>query len=134
MELLPSRGKAIPTNRRSFNAKAVWSQYASTRPFAAASPELECVAFHVRNRDTIIAEATKVLTNMDQDEIEAALREVLAALLEEGGDVTRLSGNARDLAGYLDERLCVPRDMGVLPAATLRTLAAAAPKPRIASR
>ena len=73
---------------------------------------------------------------MNLEEIDSALREVLAALQEgEVKDiVSSLSGNARELASHLDEQLCVPRDMGALPAATLRTLAIAAPKPRITSR
>lgn len=135
-DLLPSRGKAIPTNRPKLKAENIWKQYASTRPHVADTPELECVSFYVRNRDAIIADATKDLSNMSADEIEGALREVLAALME-GADaqvVAKLSGNARELATYLDEKLCVPRDMGVLPASVLRTLALAAPKPRIASR
>ncbi|CAB9517681.1 glutathione Stransferase [Seminavis robusta] len=133
--LLPSRGSAIPTNRRNFNADAVWKEYASTRPHVAESPTLECVSHYVRNRESIVTNAAQVLTNMSPEEIEQALREVLGALLEGGDDVvSKLSGNARELTSHLNEQLCVPRDMGVLPAAKLRTLAAAAPKPRIASR
>jgi glutathione S-transferase len=134
VELLSSRGKAIPTNRPKFNADAVWKAFASTRPHVAASRELECVSFYVRNRDAIIGQAVKALTNMSAEELDQALREVLTTLLEGGASVSSLSGNARDIAAFLDERLCVPRDMGVLPAATLRMLATAAPKPRIASR
>lgn len=137
-ELLPSRGNPIPTNRRKFDADKTWAEYATstTRPYLAASRELECVAFYVRNRKSVIADAVTTLTNMDANEVDSALREILASLLEGGGaDVVKsLSGNARDLLSYLDETLRVPRDMGLLPAATLRTLAAAAPKPRIASR
>jgi glutathione S-transferase len=135
--LSSSRGKKsiFPINRPKFNADAVWKAYASTRPHVAVSRELECVSFHVRNRDAILEQAAKVLTNMSQEELDQALREVLTTLLEGGSSsVTGLSGNARDITAFLDERLCVPRDMGVLPATTLRTLAAAAPKPRIASR
>ena len=135
----PGTTAAIPTKRRTFNTKAVWNQYARTRPHVAESPELECAAYYVRNRATIITQAAADIATMSENEIESALLEVLGALLESGGVddpsvVSSLSGNARELASYLEERLCVPRDMGALPAAALRTLAAAAPKPRIASR
>ena len=130
---------AIPTKRRSFNAAAVWSDYARTRPYVASSPEMECAAYYIRNRDRVIANAAAVIPSMQEEEVASALREVLAAILEIGGDgdisvTNSLSGNARELVSYLDETLSVPRDMGALPAASLRTLAAAAPKPRIASR
>jgi len=137
VDLLPPRSKAIPTNRRKFDADAVWSQYISTRPHVAASPELECAAFYIRNRESVIDQASSKLTNMSVDEIEQALREILAALSASSSgenDVSGLSGNSRELASFLDSILSVPRDMGLLPAATLRNLVAAAPKPRIASR
>jgi glutathione S-transferase len=144
--LLPvPRGMAnlIPFNRKTFPKHAMWEQYAKSRPHVAKTPELECVAYYVRNRDTILQQAatSKVLSNMmNPEEMDVALRELLEAIVQMGSSTTTvdpasivssLSGNARDLVSYLEERLSVPRDMGALPAAALRKLVAVAPKPRI---
>jgi glutathione S-transferase len=130
VDLLPVRGARIPTNRKSLDAKAVWKQYAVNKPWMSNTPEEECVAFIVRHRDAIIADMMTSVS-LSEGERDSALREVIAALLD--GDATQMSTNARDVAAALEDRLMVPRDMGILPAATLRTLVAAAPKPQIST-
>ena len=81
-----------------------------------------------RNRDNLISDATAAMS-LEEDEVDIALREVIAALLN---DKVKLSGNAREVAAFVNERIAVPRDMGMLPAATLARLVAVAPAPRIA--
>jgi hypothetical protein len=79
----------------------------------------------------IIEKAGRKL-KMEADELDEALREVIGTLLDGGGsDGLKLSGNARDVAAFLDYQLRAPRDMGAIPAASLRTLVASAPQPRI---
>jgi hypothetical protein len=120
VDLLPVRGARIPTNRKSFDANAVWNKYAENKPWISDTPEKECVAFIVRHRDAILADVT-MTSPLSLGEIDSALREVL-------------SNHARDVAAALEDRLMVPRDMGILPAATLRSLVAAgAPKGQIST-
>ena len=127
VDLLPVRGTVIPTNRKSLNAKMVWKQYINNKPWMSNTPEEECVQFIVRNRDSIMADTVSRLGTLSENEIDEALREVIAVLLT--GDTTKqLSVNARDVAANLEDQLMVPRDMGVLPAATLRMLVASATK------
>jgi glutathione S-transferase len=131
VDLLPVRGARIPTNRKSFDANAVWNKYAENKPWISDTPEKECVAFIVRHRDAILADVT-MTSPLSLGEIDSALREVIAALLD--GESTQLSNHARDVAAALEDRLMVPRDMGILPAATLRSLVAAgAPKGQIST-
>jgi glutathione S-transferase len=136
VDLLPPRGSADPLKRRKFNGDKVWEEYKRGKPYVCETSQLECIAFYVRNRERIISEATRSLANMNHDEIEQALLEVLGVVLEnEDKDaISKMSGNARELATYLNEKLRVPRDMGALPASAMRTLTATAPKPRISSR
>jgi glutathione S-transferase len=127
VDLLPVRGTVIPTNRKSLNAKMVWKQYINNKPWMSNTPEEECVQFIVRNRDSIMADTVSRLGTLSENEIDEALREVIAVLLT--GDTTKqLSVNAKDVAANLEDQLMVPRDMGVLPAATLRMLVASATK------
>ena len=115
----------IPTdvNEKGFDAKDLWNAYRKGKPYLARTPSEECAARIVRNRNTILS----VLD--PNEENNAALREICAALV---GSEASLSGNARDVADFLANKwLSVPRDMGVLPAAALRSLVAVAPKPRI---
>eukprot|EP00619_Florenciella_sp_RCC1007_P018307 CAMPEP_0205943990 /NCGR_PEP_ID=MMETSP1325-20131115/61959_1 /ASSEMBLY_ACC=CAM_ASM_000708 /TAXON_ID=236786 /ORGANISM="Florenciella sp., Strain RCC1007" /LENGTH=59 /DNA_ID=CAMNT_0053314845 /DNA_START=1 /DNA_END=180 /DNA_ORIENTATION=- len=53
------------------------------------------------------------------------MREVVAAVLD-GTDGEKLSDDASKLAVFLDDRVCVPRDVGYVPVQGLRVLARAA--------
>jgi glutathione S-transferase len=132
IDLLPSRGKRVPKNRRGDGATKLWEEYKKKRPYLCETPEEECVAHIVRQRERIMTDAASEL-RLDADEVDQALRETVAGLLG-NIDVSKLSGNARDVASFLDKQLRVPRDMGMIPAASLRALVAAAPKPRIKQR
>lgn len=136
VDLLPPRGSPNPLKRRFFNGEKVWNEYKQGKPYVCDTSELECVAYYVRNRERIVSEAAQALTNMNTDEIEQALLEILGAILEkdDANIASKLSGNARELANYLNDQLRVPRDMGALPAAAMRALVVTAPKPRISSR
>jgi hypothetical protein len=49
------------------------------------------------------------------------MRELVQVLLDD--DNTLLTDRAAALAGFLDNRMCVPRDMGAMPAAAIKQLA-----------
>lgn len=110
---------------------SLWKQYTETRPWLADSPEEECVAFLVRNRETLIADAVAALS-LDADEVDTALREVIGTLLDDKNDGEKLSGNARDVAAFARQQIWIPRDMGIVPAATLSRIVERSPAPRIA--
>uniref|UniRef100_A0A7S2UDM2 GST C-terminal domain-containing protein n=1 Tax=Attheya septentrionalis TaxID=420275 RepID=A0A7S2UDM2_9STRA len=124
----------------------LWNQYTQNRPWLAPTPEAECVAFFVRHRTAILEEALEQTKQMTEDEADVAFRHVLEQLLlvSENDDddvkhdmdhvsimVFSLSEHAKEMLHFLDQRLQVPRDMGMLPASTLRSFAAALPKPSI---
>lgn len=132
VELLPFQGQRIPTDRRRFDANAVWKKYAENKPYVAATPEKECAAFLIRNRDAIVQAFTTTGTKIDVNEVDDALREVVSVLdtdEEEDDAASKLSGDAQEMVSFLDETyLRTPRDMGVLPAAAIRKLAIAVPQ------
>jgi hypothetical protein len=132
VDLFPSRGKRVPLNRLGDKTTALWNEYRKTRAWACETPARECVAHIVRHRDQILAEAVDVedLKELDKDEIDQALLETVGALLGRI-EASKLSRKATLTLAFLDSRLRVPRDMGMIPAATLRALAVTAPKPRI---
>jgi glutathione S-transferase len=123
-------------------AQKLWDKYRQTRPYLCQTPHEECVAHIVRNREAIIDKLRSSTNNTPQQrlprlggsltrqDIDDALRETAFALLGKMA-ASKLSGNARDVAAFLNEQLVAPRDMGILPIATIRNLVAAAPKPRI---
>jgi hypothetical protein len=100
-----------------------------------------CVALFVRHRTVILEEALEQTKQMTEDEVDVAFRQVLEQLLlvSENDDdddanhdmdhvsiiAVSLSEHAKEMLHFLDQRLQVPRDMGMLPASTLRSLAAA---------
>lgn len=123
---------------------AQWREYAKPRPWVAESPAAEAAAAIVRNRHAIVrdAQAYGALASgkeggADEAEYDLALRAVATMLSaapdatdqplkEEGGGGMRGTeatvAGAAALAAYLDDRLCVPRDMGAPPALAIRQL------------
>eukprot|EP00930_Biecheleria_cincta_P087903 TRINITY_DN77142_c0_g1_i1.p1 TRINITY_DN77142_c0_g1~~TRINITY_DN77142_c0_g1_i1.p1 ORF type:complete len:272 (+),score=51.83 TRINITY_DN77142_c0_g1_i1:394-1209(+) len=98
-----------------------WTNYASTRPYVASSPEKEAAARVVRNHDAIAADAI-ARGSLTEAEADSALRG-LAALLAGVGTEADAGPGVRAAAKYIDDRMCVPRDMGVLPSRAVRSLA-----------
>jgi glutathione S-transferase len=132
VDLFPSRGKRVPLNRLGDKTTALWNEYRKTRPYLCETPAMECVAHIVRHRDQILTEAVNVddLKEFDKDELDQALLETVGALLGRI-EAAELSGKAREVVAFLDSRLRVPRDMGMIPAAALRALVVTAPKSTI---
>ena len=115
---------------------ATWRAYAASRPDTAASPALQAAATIIANRQAIVADARQRPTAygsvpyiheaFSATEIDAALR-VLASLLSTSDTDEEdqrwhwaVATPAVDaVAAYLDERVCVPRDMGAPPAAEI---------------
>lgn len=99
-----------------------WEAYAASRSFVARTPQEEAAARLVRNHAAIIADAVK-RGSLAEAEADSALRG-LAMLLAGKSDEAEADPSVVAAAIYLDERMCVPRDMGVLPSRVVRGLAA----------
>jgi len=111
----------------------IWKQYAKTRPYVAASPNEEAALIITRNRNAIIKDAVhqrKIKNNnydlpTDEEELNAILRELVHVLCTNTPDYENLQNAKRvgAFAAFLDERMCVPRDMGCLSAAHIKKIA-----------
>ena len=97
-----------------------WEAYVETRPYLGATPAEACAGRLLRNAGPIKADAIRK-GGADCETADDALREVVAALLD--GEMGKLSDEGAKLARFLDNRICVPRDMGCLPVQGLRALA-----------
>lgn len=113
----------------------LWDKYKEGRGHVAETPAAEAAQIITRNREAIIADTFKRAT-MDRKwkqtdlpstptDVDETLRELVDVLLNDDGDLlTNASRRAvGSLAAFLDERMCVPRDMGAMPAATIKVLA-----------
>ena len=105
----------------------LWSSYSSDRDFVAETASKEAAAIVFRNRDAILNDTLKHASRFgemclkSEGNLEGYLIEVVEALAMGGGG--RLSEGGQALARWLDQRMCVPRDMGVPPASCVKLLA-----------
>ena len=112
----------------------LWDTYSATRPYIASSLSEEAAAVLVRNREAICRDVAKncnvpSLSN-DQETLEQAMRSLSVLLCGEStfseAAIAACEENCgtevRSLAAFLDERMCVPRDMGALSAACFKRL------------
>ena len=112
----------------------LWKKYASTRPYVAPTPHLEAASIITRNRGAISQDVWKQSEKPawkerglphSPDTADVAVRE-LVTLLINGGDLDGVAMSVEylgTLATFLDERMCVPRDMGAMSAVTIKDLA-----------
>jgi len=101
-----------------------WASFAESKPYVARTACEEAAARIVRNRQAIAADAVKQRA-LEEGNVDNALRHVVELLLQDHGDMGAKCSDPAVAAAvaYFDERLCVPRDMGLLPARALRSLA-----------
>ena len=109
----------------------VWARYAAARPHVASSPAGEAAVALVRNRREILADAARWAEEVGYvvcsvEELDMGLQ-TLAWILSGGDDLSQReelldSTSVVLLSEYLNERLCVPRDMGAPAAAAIREL------------
>lgn len=107
----------------------VWEEYARDRPHVAATPAAEAALTIVRNRGPIVKDAIKRSTEANwkdlpnlpktPEDIEAALHDLALTLIAEQDPTP----TARALASFLNDRMCVPRDMGAMSAACIQSIA-----------
>lgn len=97
----------------------------------ANSPYWDVATIITQNRGPIIKDAQKRM-DMDESVLDAALSGLVTRLVECDGDTFPLYLEGEDMAiteqvakiaAYLDDRMCVPRDMGAMSASVLKTVA-----------
>jgi len=108
----------------------LWTEYISSRPYLADSPQGEAALVMTRNRDAISVDTLKRADSSpwkdkglptSESELDGAMREMVQVLIQNGDASVSVSVGA--LAGFLDERMCVPRDMGAMSASAIKQLA-----------
>ena len=100
----------------------------------AASPSEEAAAVLIRNREMIAKDIVKNCDDPalvgDSEILDEAMRSLAVVLMDRNGpseDVVRAceerrGTELRSLAAFLDERMCVPRDMGAPSAACFKRI------------
>ena len=111
---------------------SLWHDYASSRPFVASSPAAQAALIVTGNRDKIVADLLKRAGSTDIPDLPSTEQsankslQTLVSLLLEQCTAHDLDGDVKAdaaLARYLDDRMCVPRDMGAISAACIKKLA-----------
>ena len=123
-ELKRQETKPLSADERA-DQQRLWDEYAVDRPYVAASPNTEAAAVLIRNRGNIRKDALKNYNDGDTiTDLDEGMRSLAVLLCDEGSfsqervDACRerCGESARSLAAFLNERMCVPRDMGALSA------------------
>jgi len=124
------------SKEESMKQQKLWDEYRIERPYLAPTASAEAAATIVRNREAIIADVEKQCkfdmkwqAELSGNDIDMSLRELAALLVVDIKTIIRISRDANlkrqvgSMASFLDERLCVPRDMGSMSAFSIRQIA-----------
>lgn len=107
--------------RKNPKAEELWNEYKESRPWLGDTPANEVALYLLRNHDDIVSDAATSL-DMSEDVVDEALREVIQLLVDGSVTTGDLSENAKQLARFANERIEVPRDLGMIPALALGKL------------
>jgi hypothetical protein len=127
---MDERARQEALNAESTIDQELWTEYISSRPYLAATPEAEAASTMTRNREAIFGDvlkrpggsAWKGGLRTTESNLDEALRALVCALLVNDTDV-KSTPDVGALASFLDERMCVPRDMGAMSASAIKKLA-----------
>ena len=110
----------------------LWKEYSKNRPWLASTPAKEAASVIWKNKDYIVKDVQKFIKAPfnrtalpNGPALDIALRELVSLLLTAGTfqDMENISHNTAVIAAFLDERMCVPRDMGAPCAFTIKRIA-----------
>jgi len=122
--------------------QALWEEYISTRPYLAKTPSAEAGRILISNREAIVKDTLKRASTLEGSglplESEKGLDNAMLALAtiliygdEDDGQYDDMEIAAKEathvkgvyaMANFLDERMCVPRDMGTMSANAIKRL------------
>jgi len=121
--------------------QTLWDEYRSTRPYLAKTPSAEAGRVLLSNRNAIITDTLKRASSLDgsglpldEDGLDASMKALAILLIygsEDDGHYDSLAVASKEavdvkgvfeLAKFLDERMCVPRDMGAMSADCIKRL------------
>lgn len=124
------------------NEQKLWDEFRDSRPFLANTPSAEAGHILMKNHDAIMTDTLKranVLQDtgipLNEKGLDRAMRALATILVygskEDGyyNDLEMMANEAREVEGvyamakFLDERMCVPRDMGMMSADAVKRLA-----------
>ena len=119
----------------------MWDEYTSIRQYLADTPSTEAGRVLLSNRDAIVKDTLKRADKLegtgiplDEKGLDEGIRALASMLIygaEEDGHYEEMGvalKGAHDVSGvfaiakFLDERMCVPRDMGVMSADAIKRL------------
>jgi glutathione S-transferase len=109
----------------------LWMEYASSRLYLADTPQAEAGLIMTRNREAISMDALKRAESSpwkdkglatSESKLDESMRAMVHALVEDDEN-SKAAPGVGALAGFLDERMCVPRDMGAMSASAIKQLA-----------
>lgn len=120
----------------------LWGEYRSTRSWLALTPSAEAGKTLLNNRQAIVKDTLKRAASLegtgvplDEENLDRAMRALATLLIYDDGKYAELEQAYSEatsvdgvyaMAKFLDERMCVPRDMGSMSAAAIKRLAALA--------
>lgn len=129
------------TEEERIRDQALWNDYRSTRPHLANTPSAEAGRVIVNNRVAIVKDILKRASTLDSagipldekglDKTMRALSSILIYGTRTDGQYNELEVVSKEawdvngvvaLAKFLDERMCVPRDMGAMSADAIKRL------------
>ncbi|KAL9186587.1 hypothetical protein ACHAXT_005825 [Thalassiosira profunda] len=120
--------------------QALWDDYRSTRPHLAKSPSAEAGRVLLGNREAIVTDTLKRADSLedsglplDEEGLDGAMRALTAMLIygDQDGHYDELEAASKEaqdvngvfaMASFLDQRMCVPRDMGAMSADAIKRL------------
>lgn len=123
----------------------LWDEYRSTRPWLALTPAAEAGKTLLNNRQAIVKDTLKRAASLegkgiplDEENLDRVMRALATILiygtsadgkyneLEHASAEAASVNGVHEFARFLDERMCVPRDMSSMSAAAIKRLAALA--------
>lgn len=120
--------KELAESRMILKHGDLFQEYASQRPYTATSAAGQAALTVIQNRNAILEDLHKQQSRQKMDgipdtvpEMEDALYGLVQLLL--GNDDASTGKSSQTLALFLDERMCVPRDMGSMSAACIKSVA-----------
>ena len=123
--LPPLLVEQMPEGGSSAVEPSTWAEYAEGREHVGDTPAEEAAVRVVRNHEAIAADIAKREVVAD-GAVDEAVREVAGLLAEQKDDDSQppaMSAAAAAVWVHLDDRMCVPRDMGAPAAAVIRRVA-----------